>query len=50
MNTRKSPNVAQTYKDIKRYEFVLKAFIALEHKLCTIAGVTVHQGRVLYTD
>jgi len=50
MNTRKSHNVAQTYKDIKGYEFVLKAFIALERKMCTVAGVTVRQGRVPYAD
>lgn len=32
---------------IKRYEYVLKSFIAIEHEFCALGGLSVHQGKRL---
>lgn len=34
-------------EDIKKYEYVLKSFVALEHIFCALGGMSVRQGKKL---
>lgn len=37
----------ETQDKIKKYEFALKAFVALEHKFCSLAKVDIYQAKKL---
>ena len=44
---RQRQHIVHVQDRIKKYEYALKAFIALEYKFCTLESVTVYQGKKL---